>query len=59
MSCDSIQQQQLNKMVEAACQTEFQLSASVSQKSLVDKNKENLIQKDDEPSDVFQERLNF
>jgi len=56
MSCDSIQQQQLNKMVEAACQTEFQLSASVSQKSLVDKNKENLIQKDDEPSDVFQER---
>ena len=59
MSCDSIQQQQSNKMVEVACQTEFQLSPSVSKKKLVDENNKNLIQKDDEPSDVFQERLNF
>ena len=59
MSCDSIQQQQSNKMVEVACQTEFQLSPSVSKKNLVDENNKNLIKKDDEPSDVFQERLNF
>ena len=59
MSCDSIQQQQSNKMVEVACQTEFQLSPSVSKKNLVDENNKNLIQKDDEPLDVFQERLNF
>ena len=59
MSCDSIQQQQSNKMVEVACQTEFQLSPSVSKKNLVDENNKNLIKKDDEPSDVFQERLSF
>ena len=46
-------------MVEVACQTEFQLSPSVSKKNLVDENNKNFIQKDDEPSDVFQERLNF
>lgn len=57
--CDSIQQQQSNKSVEIACQTEFQLTPSVSQNSLIDENKENLIHKDDNLSDVFQERLNF